>query len=91
MSSFNYQNDRLHAEQVSVEALAKRHGTPCYIYSRASIEANDRLFNSLAIRLFKEVNRLISNAKTSYQDVINVIDAVQKAGLSNFNLTTNRP
>ena len=36
-----------------------------------------------------EVN-IKSDAKTAYQDVINVIDEVQKAGMSNFNLTTNR-
>lgn len=36
-----------------------------------------------------EVN-IKSDSQTSYQDVINVIDEVQKAGLSNFNLTTNR-
>jgi diaminopimelate decarboxylase len=30
----------LHAEQVSLEEIARRFGTPCYVYSRAVIEAN---------------------------------------------------
>jgi len=30
----------LHAEQVSLEEIARRFGTPCYVYSRAAIEAN---------------------------------------------------
>jgi diaminopimelate decarboxylase len=30
----------LHAEQVSLEEIARRFGTPCYVYSRAAIEGN---------------------------------------------------
>ena len=36
---FEYRNGRLCAEDVELEAIARRHGTPCYVYSRASIEA----------------------------------------------------
>jgi diaminopimelate decarboxylase len=37
--SFAYRNGTLHAEQVSLEDIARRFGTPCYVYSRAAIEA----------------------------------------------------
>ncbi|MBS0336964.1 MAG: diaminopimelate decarboxylase [Proteobacteria bacterium] len=36
---FAYRDGKLCAEEVPLEELARRHGTPCYVYSRASIEA----------------------------------------------------
>jgi diaminopimelate decarboxylase len=35
---FVYRNGGLHAEQVPLEEIARRFGTPCYVYSRAGIE-----------------------------------------------------
>ena len=35
---FAYRNSALCAEQVSLEEIARRFGTPCYVYSRAAIE-----------------------------------------------------
>ncbi len=40
MSAFPYVNDILHAESISVAEIAKAHGTPCFIYSRAALEQN---------------------------------------------------
>jgi diaminopimelate decarboxylase len=37
--AFTYRNGALCAEQVSLEDIARRHGTPCFVYSRAAIEA----------------------------------------------------
>jgi diaminopimelate decarboxylase len=37
--SFAYRNGALCAEQVPLEEVARRFGTPCYVYSRAAIEA----------------------------------------------------
>lgn len=37
MSQFTYQNNELHAEQRSLVALAKKYGTPLYVYSRAAL------------------------------------------------------
>ena len=37
--SFEYRNGILHAEGVALDGIARRHGTPCYVYSRAAIEA----------------------------------------------------
>lgn len=36
--AFNYQNAELCAESVSLQTIATQFGTPCYVYSRASIE-----------------------------------------------------
>lgn len=38
MPMFTYQNGVLHAEQVSLAALACQHGTPLYVYSRSALE-----------------------------------------------------
>jgi diaminopimelate decarboxylase len=37
--SFTYRNGLLSAEQVPLDAIARRFGTPCYVYSRAAIES----------------------------------------------------
>src|SRR5919199_6456101 len=42
--SFAYRNGQLFAEDVPLEELARRFGTPCYVYSRAAIEAAYREF-----------------------------------------------
>jgi len=39
MSHFTYREGRLYAENVAVSDIAERHGTPCYIYSRAALES----------------------------------------------------
>ena len=44
MGHFSYTNGALHAEGVNLTALAERHGTPAYVYSRAAIEANWRAY-----------------------------------------------
>jgi len=37
--SYSYRNGVLHAEQVPLDDLARRFGTPCYVYSSAAIES----------------------------------------------------
>jgi len=46
MDYFDYQNNELFAEQVSVQSIAQQFGTPCYIYSRATLERHWRAFDS---------------------------------------------
>lgn len=50
MDYFNYRGDHLFAEELPVEAIVKKWGTPCYIYSRATLERHwhvfDQSFNS---------------------------------------------
>jgi diaminopimelate decarboxylase len=45
MDHFNYRADQLFAENVPVAEIAERHGTPCYIYSRATLERHWRAFD----------------------------------------------
>ena len=40
MHSFSYRDDVLHCEDVSLEDLANRIGTPAYVYSAETIRAN---------------------------------------------------
>jgi len=46
MDAFDYRNGSLHAEEVPVADIAHRHGTPCYIYSRATLERHWRAFDA---------------------------------------------
>ena len=51
MDYFNYRDGVLAAESVSLEAIAEQFGTPCYVYSRATLERHWHAFdNSLAGR-----------------------------------------
>ena len=42
--SFDYRNGALCAEDVPLDDIARRYGTPCYVYSRAAIESAYREF-----------------------------------------------
>src|SRR6185503_7582222 len=44
MNAFAPRNGVLHAESVSLDDIAERHGTPCFVYSRAALEAAYREF-----------------------------------------------
>ncbi|BBN80086.1 diaminopimelate decarboxylase [Pseudoalteromonas sp. A25] len=48
MDFFQYQHNQLFAEQVSVADIAKQHGTPCYIYSRKTLERHYHAFTDAA-------------------------------------------
>ena len=45
MDHFSYQNQTLHAEDVSVKDIASQYGTPLYIYSRATLERHWKAFD----------------------------------------------
>lgn len=45
MDFFEYRNSSLFAEELSLVELAAKHGTPCYVYSRATIERHWRAFD----------------------------------------------
>lgn len=46
MSPFVYQNGELYAENVPLREIAARHGTPCYVYSRAALTTAYREFDT---------------------------------------------
>ena len=45
MDYFNYHAGHLRAEEVDLGELAKRFGTPCYVYSRATLERHWHVFD----------------------------------------------
>jgi len=45
MDFFEYRNGCLFAEELALAELAAKHGTPCYVYSRATIERHWRAFD----------------------------------------------
>jgi diaminopimelate decarboxylase len=45
MDHFDYRNGRLFAEDVKLADIAVEYGTPCYVYSRATIERHWRAFD----------------------------------------------
>ena len=45
MDHFQYRGDRLHVEEMPLEDIARRWGTPCYVYSRATLERHWRAFD----------------------------------------------
>lgn len=45
MDYFNYIDDQLHAEEVPLVQIAEHYGTPCYVYSRATLERHWHAFN----------------------------------------------
>ena len=46
MDSFNYQENKLYAEQVAIEDIVAQYGSPCYIYSRATFERHWKAFDN---------------------------------------------
>ncbi len=45
MDHFNYRDGVLHAEDVPLPEIAGRFGTPCFVYSRATLERHFRVFD----------------------------------------------
>ncbi|WP_158965577.1 diaminopimelate decarboxylase [Paraglaciecola sp. L3A3] len=48
MDYFAYKNEQLLAEEVALLDIAKQFGTPCYVYSKATIERHWHAFNNAA-------------------------------------------
>jgi diaminopimelate decarboxylase len=46
MDHFSYRDDTLYAEDVPVAEIANRYGTPCYVYSRATLERHWHAFDT---------------------------------------------
>jgi diaminopimelate decarboxylase len=46
MDYFNYRNNELYAEDVAVQDICYQYGSPCYIYSRATLERHWQAFDS---------------------------------------------
>ena len=46
MNHFEYKNQQLFAEDIAVSDIVKEHGTPAYIYSRATLERHWHAFDN---------------------------------------------
>ena len=46
MDDFNYCHGRLSAEQVDLSEIVAQYGTPCYVYSKATLERHFRAFDA---------------------------------------------
>ena len=65
MDHFNYKNQQLFAEDVSVADIIAQHGTPAYIYSRATLERHWHAFD----KAFGEHPHLICFAVKSNSNI----------------------
>ncbi len=71
MDHFNERDGILHAEEVPLTEVAERFGTPCFVYSRATLERHWRAFD----RAFRDHPHLIcfavkANANLAVLDVL---------------------
>ncbi|MCH8538081.1 MAG: diaminopimelate decarboxylase, partial [Alkalimonas sp.] len=48
MDYFNYRNQQLFAEDLPLSDIANQYGTPCYVYSRATLERHYKAFSDAA-------------------------------------------
>lgn len=55
MDFFNYKNEQLYAENIDLAEIAKKYDTPCYVYSRATLERHYKAFDDA----FKQQPHLI--------------------------------
>ena len=71
MHDFRYVGNKLYCEGVSIETLAKKHGTPLYVYSQATLT---RRFLELD-RAMSQVDHLVCFAmkSNSNQSVLRTI------------------
>jgi len=79
---FHYQDNRLLAEQVPLAAIAERHGTPCYVYSRAALETRWRAFDD-ALAGFE--HRICYSVKANSN--LGVLDVLARLG-SGFDIVS---
>lgn len=81
MSCLHYHDNELYIEKVSLKQVAAKHGTPTYVYSRAAIEANWRMFDDAfsaiphhicyAVKANSNINilRLLANLNSGFDIV----------------------
>ncbi|GMQ76055.1 MAG: diaminopimelate decarboxylase [Gammaproteobacteria bacterium] len=82
MQFFHYQDNSLLAEQVPLTAIAERYGTPCYVYSRAALEAHWRAFDDALAGL---EHRICYSVKANSN--LGVLDVLARLG-SGFDIVS---
>ena len=76
MNHFEYKNQQLFAEEVAIADIIKAHGTPAYIYSRATLERHWHAFDNA----FGEHPHLICFAVKSNSNIA-LLNVMAKLGL----------
>lgn len=82
MQAFHYKDDVLHAEQVTLEAVADAYGTPSYVYSRAELESRWRQFDEALAGL---PHRICYSVKANSN--LGVLDVLARLG-SGFDIVS---
>ena len=76
MDHFEFRSGELHAEDVPVARIAAQFGTPCYVYSRATLERHYRAFDSaLASRPHQVCYAVKANSNLAVLQVLAQIGA----------------
>jgi diaminopimelate decarboxylase len=82
MNHFTYRNGRLFAEDVDLAAIAHAYGTPCYVYSRATLERHWHAFD----RAFAGHDHLVCYAVKANSNLA-VLNALARLG-SGFDIVS---
>ena len=82
MTYFAYRDQTLHAEAVPLDRVAAAFGTPCYVYSRAALEASYRAYDGALARR----DHLICYAVKANSNLA-VLDALARLG-SGFDIVS---
>lgn len=82
MDHFEYRDGLLHAESLPLTGIAERFGTPCYIYSRATLERHWHAFD----RAFARRSHLIAFAVKANSNLA-VLDVLARLG-SGFDIVS---
>ena len=82
MNHFEYKNQQLFAEEVAIADIIKAHGTPAYIYSRATLERHGHAFDNA----FGEHPHLICFAVKSNSNIA-LLNVMAKLG-SGFDIVS---
>ena len=76
---FNYREDRLHIEQLAVEDIATRFGTPCYVYSKAALLENFASYQDACARFYAHGQTLVCYALKANSNLA-LIDLLARQG-----------
>ncbi|BAO43308.1 diaminopimelate decarboxylase [Thiolapillus brandeum] len=82
MDHFNYKNGQLCAEDIPLREIAAAHGTPCYIYSRATLERHWHAFDDA----FAEQPHLVCYAVKANSNLA-ILDVLARLG-SGFDIVS---
>lgn len=82
MDFFDFKDNLLHAEECPVSAIAKQYGTPCYVYSRATLERHWYAFD----KAFKNQSHLVCYAVKANSNIA-VLNVLARLG-SGFDIVS---